>query len=233
MLTTTTCDNRYLDVMKVFLYTMNLHNKEKTFLKADLINGNDDIYKRLGRLYENMKIVHLDMQKGLDWTKNEFMIFLMRTRIPTMWKTLKEEWDQVMTIDSDIIIRKPMDSIWDGVESDVIKIWDRGPKKQPFTRVQAGVHIFGNSEDIRIYYKDFMNELGNDWEFRQGQAAIYTVYLRHKNKIRLIQMPVKYNDSDFIDNSIIWHCKHAHIDKPKFQKEFQKYLIEANKIYER
>jgi len=172
------------------------------------------------------------MPRGLDWYDHKNMLLLMYARIPRMWKTLNEDWDQVMTIDSDVIIRKPFDSIWDGTEPSTIKIWDRGPKKQPFTRVQAGVHIFGNSPEIKEYYQEFMKEIGPAWEFEIGQAAIYTVYLRFKEKIRLVQMSRKYNDSKFKDKSIIWHAKHGHFREPRFQKEFQKHLGRANRIYE-
>lgn len=233
MLTTTTCDNKYLDVMKVFLYGLRTHCHDKTFLRADLINGTPDIYDRLHRIYENMEICHYDFPTGRDWTKNDNMLLLMWSRIPTMWKALNEGWDQVMTIDSDITIRRSMDSIWDGVKPGLIKIWERKKKKiGQFTKVQAGVHIFGVSKEILEYYKDFMEEIGPEWEFTVGQAAIYTVYLKHKDKIGLIQMPQIYNDSKFKDDSIIWHCKHGHFDNPKFQKEFQSQLEKANKIYE-
>lgn len=232
MLTTTTCDNKYLDVMKVFLYTLNKNGGKREFLRADLINGNDDIYERLHRLYDRMEICHIDMPKGLDWLNHDNMILLMRRRIPTMWKTLNEDWDQVMTIDSDAIIRKSIESIWDGVEPSTIKIWDRGPKKQPFTRVQAGVHIFGNSPEVKEYYKAFMKELGEEWEFHVGQATIHTVYLKFKDKIKLVQMSPRYNDCKFKKDSYIWHCKHSHLNEKKFQKEFRHYLKLANKIYE-
>lgn len=232
MLTTTTCDNNYLDVMKVFLYTLNLHTQNKELVRADLINGNDDIYERFHRLYGNLEINHVEMPKGLNWYDHKNMLLLMYARIPRMWETLNEDWEQVMTIDSDVIIRKPFDSIWDDVEPSTIKIWDRGPKKQPFTRVQAGVHIFGNSPEIKDYYQAFMKDIGAEWEFEYGQAAIYAIYLKFRNKIRIVQMSQKYNDSKFKDKSIIWHAKHGHFKEKKFQKEFQECLKEANKIYE-
>ena len=231
MLTTTTCDNNYLDVMKVFLYSLNLNSKDKELIRADLINGDDEIYSRLHRLYENLEIKHIEMPRGLDWYDRKNMLQLMYTRIPRMWETLNEGWDQVMTIDSDIIVRKPFDSIWDGVESSMIKIWDRGPKKQPFTRVQAGVHIFGVSKDILEYYHAFMDDIGEDWEFEYGQAAIYTVYLKFQDRIKLLQMPKHFNDSKFKSGSTIWHAKHGHFREPRFQNEWQKYLADANRIY--
>ena len=232
MLTTTTCDNKYLDVMKVFLYTLNLYCNERTLLKADLINGNINIFNRLRRLYENLLINPICLPEGRDWLHRDNMILLMRSRIPTMWTTMGEGWDQILTIDSDTIIRRPMDGIWDDVQPNTIKIWVKEKKRSgSFTKVQAGVHIFGNSFAIRNYYRDFMDKLGDDWEFKEGQAMIYTVYEAHRGKICYIQMPKKYNDSEFKDGSVIWHCKHGHFDDPKFQKEFQHYLHLANEIY--
>jgi len=237
MLTTATCDNKYLDVLKVFLMSMSINNPEKTLIRADLINGTEDMYSRLHRLYENLEIVHYDLDNtNVDWEKNEHLITVMRLRIPMMWKTLNEDWDQVMTIDSDFIIRKPISSIWDNAVPGTIKIWDRGEeyvkkKKTMFARVQAGVHIFGNSPEIKEYYKAFMDDLGDEWAFHYGQGAIYTVYLKFKDKIRLVQMDTSYNDTKFGKKSIAWHCKHGHLKEKVFRKEFKKYLTLANEIY--
>ena len=234
ILTTTTCDNKYLDVMKVYLYTMNLYCPEKTLIRADLINGTPEIYKRLGRLYDNLEVCHVEMGEGLDWTQEDNMIHLMRRRIPVMWKTLNEDWDMVMTMDSDMIVRSDISEIWGDVEPSTIKIWVKPEKKATsFTKVQAGVHIFGNSPVIKEYYKAFMDRLGDNWMFRKGQPMIYLTWLDFKERIRIVQMPKKYNDSKFHNDSVVWHCKHGHFNEEKFQREFQRNLVKADEIYGR
>lgn len=232
ILTTATCDNYYLDIFKVFLFTMGVNGNAKEPIAADLINGNEEIYSRLKKIYNPLCINHIELS-AKDWTVRENLLPLMRMRLPRMYNTMCENWDQILSIDCDSIVRSDIGGIWDGVVPDVIKIWDRGSKKQAFTRVQAGVHAFGNSEMIREYYRAFMEELGDKWEFRTGQATVYTVYLKFKEKIKLVQMPEKYNDSLFKRDSVIWHSKLSHFKETPFQDEFKKYLIEANKIYER
>jgi len=235
LLTTATCDNYYLDVLKVFLVSMRLNSRCNETICADLINGTPDIYYRLKNIYENLTINHIAMP-SVDWIVRENLLPLMYKRLPRMYETMNVGYDQIMTIDCDSIVRGPIDGIWDGVEPDTIKILERPSarkekKKRFFTRFQAGIHIFGNSTNIRKYYKAFMDELGDRWEFKSGQAAIYTVYLKFKDKIRLVQMPEKYNDSTFKEDSIIWHCKFSHFAETPFQNEFKNYLTEANRLY--
>lgn len=236
ILTTATCDNDYLDVLKVFLVSMAINTKQQYLICADLINGNEDIYNRLKKIYGNLKINHIEFPKA-DWRVRENLLPLMYKRLPRMYEMMNEGYGQILSIDCDSIIRGSIDGIWDSVEPDVIKILERidkrkEKKKKFFTRFQAGVHIFGNSVSIREYYKAFMDELGDKWEFKVGQAAIYTVYLKFKDKIKLVQMPEAYNDSKFRNDSIIWHCKLSHFSETPFQNEFKKYLIEANKLYD-
>jgi len=230
MLTTATCDNRYVDVLKVFLMSMKRNAGEQTLIRADLVNGNDDIYARLKRIYENLEINHIDLPKT-NWEKEKDRLLpVMYLRLPRMMATMNENWDQIMSIDCDAIVRKALDNIWDGVIPSSYKVWVRKEKK-PCRRFQAGVQIFGNSPVVREYYKDFMAFLGDNWSFYAGQQAIYTMYLNYQDKIKLIPMEEKYNDCKFRQESFIWHSKHSHIDEKPFRRELNYYLAEANKLY--
>ena len=225
ILTTCTCDNRYIDVLKVFLMSMRYHGN-KDLIVADLINGNKEMYAGLMRIYPNMEINHIIIPEVT-------LLKLMHTRPPQMAKKLTEGWDQIMSMDCDVIIRGNIEGIWNNVEPSTIKIMDKGSTKKDNYRFQGGVYLFGVSQVIKDYYNDIMDIIGGEFDFFDGQAALYRVYKnKYSKQITKRNLSKKYNCSRFKKNSLVWHCKHAYLDNEKFQKEFQIYLKEANKYYD-
>jgi len=233
-LTVCTCDNRYLDVLKVFLYTWKLHNGEDVPIWAALYNGNQGIFDGLRRMYGNLTICDRELP-ARNWEVDPNLIEIMYQRVHDVRAALSEPWDQVMHIDCDVIIRRNIDHIWDGVEPNTIKIWDRGVKreKQGRARYQAGVHIFGNGTGTRLYYDYWMRKIGDGWEFHDGQRQMYFAVQECGDAIHRVQLPIEYNDLNYGDNSAIWHCRHTHLDRDqKYRDEFNRLLPAAQKAYE-
>lgn len=226
--TTCTCDNEYIDVLKAFLMSMRLNNGVEEVIKAELVNCTYEQFVDLRKIYGNIKRIPVDLP-GADWTKPENMVRVMRIRIPRVLELLNEGWDQVLFLDCDAIIRKPIDGIWEGVEPGVLKIWHR-PNKTVEYRFQGGVVAYGNSQEVRDYYQDFLKSLDKDWSFFQGQKNMYTVWKRHRDSIKLVSLDPTYNDSLFKKQSHIWHSKLGHFKEKRFQAEYKRYLAMAQEI---
>lgn len=230
--TTCTCDNKYVDVFKVFLVSMRIHNGQELTIKADLYNGNEDIYRGYRKIYKNLDITHHSLP-GEDWEVEDKTLMIMRPRIKRIYDLLLEGHEQILFIDCDTIIRHNLDGIWHDVESNSIKIWDRGGKREKSgrARFQAGVHIYGNGEATREYYKDWLNDIGENWQFFDGQRQMYFTWLKHKEKVKLINLDKKYNDLHYGKDSHIWHARHTHLDEWPFKIEFDYYLKQAEELY--
>ena len=219
----------YLDVAKAWLASMRLHGNDY-HVRLDFINGDMNIYSRLHKIYPNLLVVHHDIPKVPDIKQN--LLNLMYTRPPQMWKALNEDWDQICSMDCDTLMRGSISGLWDGVEPGTIKIRDQGTKVNPVRRYQGAVYIFGNSPEIKAYYKDVIDTIGSEFAFYAGQLALHTMAVKHQASIRFVPLDKKYNDNKFKKDSLIWHSKHGHINEKPFSKYLQTCLVEANKYYD-
>jgi len=222
----TTVNYDYYNMIKAWLMSMRLHNNDY-FIRADFINGNDKIYKCLHNIYPNLEIIHYDIPKEESPAQN--LLNLMYTRPPQMMKAIDENWDQIMSMDCDILIRGSLEHIWDNVEPSVIKVKHR-KSSTAIGKFQGGVYILGNSPTIKLYYQSIMEKIGKKFAFYDGQAALYLSYINYKEKMKLVELENTYNDLKFGSNSIVWHSRHGHLNDPKFAKYFDKCLLEAKKL---
>jgi hypothetical protein len=226
--------------------SIRLHNNDEYHLRVDLINGNSQIHNLLRKIYPNIDIVHYDIPKVKDSFDNpKNLLNLMRTRPPQMWRALNEDWDQILSLDCDTLIRTPIEGIWDDVEPGTIKILKRSNKKSSAMKFQGGVYVFGNSPHIKAYYHHIIKRIGKKFAFYDGQAALYTIYLKYQKVIRLIDLDEKYNNRILSDDAVIWHIKRdraprvywgkkARCDYHEREDKYSKYvklcLDEANKL---
>jgi hypothetical protein len=140
-------------------------------------------------------------------------------------------------IDTDVIVRGDL-SNFIYVKPNQLKILYRGDYVQEKVRFNAGIFSIGNSKPTLEFVNRWYGRLEDNAKWGMGQLELYRTYKEFKNKIELIRMDQKYNDlggadrpNAFSNESIMWHCKQAHFNHPKFQKEFQKYLKLGKEIY--
>jgi hypothetical protein len=226
--TTSTVDPVHLDQLKVFLHTLWTNGKERTPLRLDLINANN--IQGLEKLYPNIEIFHgfpIKIKGGNSSDVPElsqFEVDSMYSRPIGMQAILQEPYDMVLSIDTDIIIRKPIGGIWEGD-------WDLNlyfrEKRKDHLKFQGGLIVYRNSAKVRMYYDQFIEDIRNyGSKVYSCQEAMYRLAL--KNDIKIGKLPQAFNDSQFSHNSAVWHVKHSHLDKKEWQKSFRKNLEAAN-----
>lgn len=229
IITIATCDNKYLDIFKAFLMSLRLNAGHNYPLRAILVNGNDNIFSRLKRIYPAIQIEPVTLPHK-DWTKDENLIDIIRLRPQQMMNTLNEDWDQVLSLDCDSLVMKSLDNIWDGVVPGSIKIWER--KHESGIMIQGGVYILGNSEYIKKLYMECVDILKKPFALKFGQICLYLLYKKYSEHIKHIQLDNSYNDKYCRADSFIWHCKHKNVIKNRaFAKYVNKYYKNAEEIY--
>ena len=105
----------------------------------------------------------------------------------------------------------------------------------PRYKIQAGVMVYGNGPLAIRYLSEIIAEeekhINTEYSERDGygsphwflsQTLLYTKY-KDIRGLKITQLPTKFNDCKFNDESVIWHCKSSHFNDPKFQKEFKHY----------
>jgi len=233
--TTSSVDEKHLNELKVFLYSL-WKNGNRYPVLLDLVNCYDNhIIMDLHAIYPNIRhitSVRIDetdevIERAIEKIR-VFDLNVMYTRPLGLKYELGLYPDaQILSIDTDIIVRGKLTGIWEGVKPGVLKVWDKGKKKTDRIRFQGGVMIYGNSPEIREYYQKVLDMVGEAREFQSVQEAIFRAWKDDRTLITKIDLPVKYNDSKLRKDSVLWHCKHSHFDKEKYQIEFQAYLKEV------
>lgn len=126
---------------------------------------------------------------------------------------------QVLWLDADIIVRKPLKGIWRGgdiriiqrpllskdfkVNTGVIVI-----KKKAIPLIKEWKKIIGKAERKRIYNLD--------------QRTFWKAYKKCP-EIKLSSLQMKYNDNLFRDDSVIWHAKGHCRQREEWKTEYKKY----------
>lgn len=232
----TTANGYYFNVLRAFLASMRFNGNDYP-LYLDFINGSQEMGERLKRIYPSLGINFIELKNYAECSPIDKLLRLMWTRPPQIMKALNDGHEQIASIDCDLLIRGSLEGLWDDLAPSAFKVFtNRKKKKNSHTFFQGGVQLFGNSPEIKRFYSEFINKLNPEFGFYEGQAGLYKMYKRHRSKVRLVDLPRKYNDDryrSFNPKSVIWHVKHGRIslDTP-FKTEAAEYLKKAEE-YER
>lgn len=131
-------------------------------------------------------------------------------------------FQHVLWLDTDTILRKPVDGIWEGVEPGTFKIIYR-PKCADETKFNTGVIAFGVSPEIIKFVMRWYEIARNPKRLLDEQEGFYKAYQEHKQSVKMLELPETYNDSKFRGDSVIWHGKGHHRKNKKYLKEVKKY----------
>jgi len=231
----------YCDFIKVFLLSLRKTSGTSTAVIIYVVNGPH--VKGLERIYPGVMVHHQTVE-------NPTPIRILYTRPQQMMDCLNEGYDQIASIDADIIFRKDIFELWDGAVQDSVKYWNKGitlpldgkwknekdkarylkKKSERLNTVfQGGVFVIGNGEVARKYWSGVVSNIPSVPDGYCSQRLMYLETLKHK-ELKFVPLSPAYNDCYFNDESIMWHGKSGHRDNSKLQKIFQEYLSEANTI---
>jgi hypothetical protein len=128
--------------------------------------------------------------------------------------------------DNDIIVRHNIGRIFSRVKANTIKVWTK-MKRKDHGKFQGGVYVLGNGETTKRYLRGIIRGLAGRGGWLLPQLLMYRLFLKYK--LNFVKLSHRYNDSFFRKDSLIWHCKQSHFKEKRYQKEYKRYLDEANK----
>lgn len=227
--TTSSCDDLHYEQLKVFLLTLELNGGGPWPIIIDLIDGAPALDAPLKKINPNIiEINHLKSStvyvppKDREGISN-YKLSVMWSRPRGVMRLLNIGHKNILSMDTDIIIRDDISGIWDDLEPGTVKWFYRPKKGFVGSKVQGGVIVFGNSVEIRKYYINVLYRCGQEKGPFVLQESLYYTYLEMQP--RLINLGRKYNDDGvFKKSSKIWHCKHGHAEDKVWKKEYGKYL---------
>lgn len=213
-----------MDHMRVLLMSLRM-NVPTARVNVTLINCSEDYRKELLRINDNIEIRVFDLPNcgaiGRIIKKHMSVLECM------------SKYDKVMWLDNDIIVRKSLNSLWEGVGKDTLKIWKKKHKADKY-KMQAGVYVAGNEKCLQRWLQCVIQKEGKLLDSPDASKDGYgsphwmvsqeLLYHCLNSDIKYVKLPRIYNDQKFKEESVIWHCKSSHFDDPRFQKEYKKYL---------
>ena len=242
VLTTSTSNDVYYDMLLVFLVSLQKAGGYTGEVRVDLLNGTDQNCADIMKLCPSAVINRIKTDSG--------MMPTVYTRPAQIRKALGDGYAQVAAIDADIIVRKPIENIWDDLGPNTVKAWNKKkipplfpdgksrkrwmtvkhPRLDKRACIQGGVQLYGNGPRTQEFYDEVMRRLGTQWKFWDGQIIIYKMLRKKYAGITYLNLGPMYNDSFFNEQTVMWHVKHHHFTDPRWVKETQKWKTQITAL---
>jgi len=168
---------------------------------------------KIKNVYKNITVRRIHVygdsilsEKNISTYKNHvYGNSIMSKRTAPMVDALNEGYSKVAHMDVDIIVRGNLDELWENVKANTMKIMYK-PDQSDKRKLQKGVFVLGNSNITRALLKRLNEKLERHLEWYDDQKYLWKCYNKFKDQIDFQELGKKYNDNQFSDDSIIWHC---------------------------
>lgn len=218
-------NNSYFEQTGVLLKSL-YQNSPNTNVSLFLINYPKG-EKIIKKLHPKCNIIHKSIQYQCD------PIAETTLRKPLFGLELMQKIQApICYLDSDIIVRKPIDNIFEDMNTNTLKVLKRENTKDDYCIFNSGVWCLGYSKESMDFLNDWYEGILNDNHFPVDQKMMYIAWKKNKSKITHYQLQKTYNDLGcsinpcFFDDSIVWHCKSKHFKEDRYQLEYKRYLKE-------
>ena len=206
---------RYVDGVKAWLKSLAVNAPDE---KVMVYAQNWDDVTAISSINPNAEIVRVCNDSSDPLVRNYIRYDILTNLLP--------RYDAVAWIDNDAIIRWPLGGLWDGVVPNSVKYWHRNRREH--LCFQGGVFVLGAGKKSEKYCGAISAKLktmkSDNAEERWYAPQTYAYSYVALSGLSIVPMDMRYNDSTFMDDSVIWHCKSSHFADPKYQKEYQHYL---------
>jgi lipopolysaccharide biosynthesis glycosyltransferase len=236
----TTADINYIPKVKTLILSCARNAPDHPFYLF-LVNVDRSKDNEIKSWHSNIVIEHVFW----DYRPSRWRGMLSSARSILLYNSLKMHKDNVLYLDSDIIVRRPLVELFAILSDYDLTIKYRpelnhlGPSGTMFaSKFNAGVIGIRYSENGLAFAKKYNKYLWNyinsgdeliiDLPHEKintyiDQEMLYITYLEFKNRINFLPLPVGFNDSKFLPQSTIWHGKGTAYNHPIFTVERKRY----------
>jgi len=231
-----TADTNYIPKVKTLITSCARHAADHQFYLF-LINVDESKDNEIKSWHSNIVIEHVFWDNHPTRWKG----MLSSARSIPLYNSLKVYKENILYLDADIIIRRPLDDLFAILHDYDLTIKYRpelnhlGPSGTMFaSKFNAGVIGIRYSENglafAQRYNKYLWNYINSGDELIINlpqekintyidQEMLYITYLEFKNRINFFPLPGGFNDSKFLPQSTIWHGKGTAYNHPIFAVE--------------
>jgi hypothetical protein len=224
IITNSTPDKYYYNQLIAFLMSIKMNSpKHMRLMRVFLANYPKDLEMKLKKAFHDVEFENNPL-KMID--KRGFGVIVDRAiRVIECFDKYKES---VVWLDTDILVRGDISELLEIKPKQLKILYRKGSPER--VRINAGVFNIGYSKETYDFICEWYNRIKVNKRWGQGQLEFWRAYKRHRDKVKMIELSLKYNSTGkFNDEYIIWHCKKGHFDRVKYQEEYKDYLAKAEK----
>lgn len=236
----TACDGRLLTEASSLIKSCARHEPDQAFYLF-LVNGNSISDAAIRRWHPRIMIERATWPVDSDRWRG---VMCCARSVPVA-SALERVEEPVLYLDSDTLLRNPLTELWEAVETCDLMVKHRpllshtGVAGTPYaSRFNSGVFLIKPSEAGRQFARAYNDKLRSYLEsgspltvynpelrlvFYADQELLYLTYLEHRDRLRFMDLPEKFNDARFRRNSVIWHGKGTARQHPLYRLERARY----------
>lgn len=208
----------YYDYLVLILYKLNLYHSDIS-VYLHLLNFTEPQIKNLKKIHPKI-IFYIDHNKIPPENISGYISNLRVNTIKELFLIYQPTY--IIYLDCDIIIRKSLNELIDLISktdenSIIVSRRDNTTDLKTYFNtgvicIKNGCHIY----NFLDYWKNYI--IKNDYEWYSDQIGLYNSSIKFDNKIKILNLDKKYNDSPgickikrmFNHKSYIWHCQNEY-----------------------
>jgi len=236
----TACDERLLPEASSLIKSCARHAPDQGFYLF-LVNGTSTTDDSIKRWHPRISI------ERVTWPLDtgRWRAIMCCARSFPLVSVLERFQEPVLYLDSDTLVRGPLNELWEAIETCDLMVKHRpslkhtGAAGSPYaSRFNNGVIVIKPSEAGRRFARAYDDRLRSyiesgkplalhnpelGLEFIVDQELLFLTYLDHRDGLSFMDLPEKFNDATFQEGSIIWHGKGTARRHPLYGLERTRY----------
>lgn len=200
-------------------------NKEHTEVLLKSLAGNTGEYIRVYSLEDvfdiETRFITMDDVIPLKMKKRYGRIVPKSfSAMPLLKKLMDENFDEILMLRGNLIVRKSLDGIWDKIKYNTLKV-RKSAGKSRLKRFYIDVILTGNSP---YTYKFVTNVIAKIKEepFYRMEPYIFFEEIKKVDELNFTSLDMIYNCITFYEKSVIWNFKGEHFSSVIFEKEYKR-----------
>lgn len=228
-------DPAYKDRCRVLVQSIAENAPDMDYFLVHVLNCSEKYIQELQAINSKVKVIPQRYDRTTDkigdqWNDRGKSYYTEMYRFWVFRDWLRDNREGAIGwIDADVIVRKPLDGLFDDVQPNTLKIWKRTTVDNPDTQMNIGVMVLGASHHTYELIQDQIERNKDNPYWGHSQKAIWEAYLAAEHKIDHQQLdPLIWNCRTFEDIAHIWHPTVNCIDFATYKIEYDRLLEAAN-----
>ena len=216
-----TATNEYRDGIETLVCMLESlrRNDPEQEVRAYLYNFGQDTVDMLAKINPNAELV----MREHNWPKAEVKLRMACVRTNLLQETIRQR--STAWIDTDVLIRKPLDPFWEMVSEPKTLAVTCRPKAASYLKVASGFVGLPKGRASLKFCCRWARNIPEHPEWYADQIALRDTI--RETKFKTNPLPAWIHDLEWGDDSIVWHRRGIYRSHPIWLNEMNEYMRTA------